>query len=172
MSRHHKVRELLGRDELDELETFAREPARTVDECHDWLLAKGYTISRGAVGNWKREFDATDKFRASNEVARALVDTAKTGGTVALADAANLKLGQLIFEAMLKAQNDEDVSTKDLWALSMAVKNVVQGQRHVEQLRKDVAAAIAEAEKDAKAGGSAEGVVSKVRQILGIKDAA
>ena len=168
MARHHKVHELLSRDELDAFEAFAREPARTVDECHEWLEAHGFQISRGAVGNWKREFDATDKFRASNEVARALVDAAKAGGTVAVSDAANLKLSQMVFEQLLKLQNDDDVSTKELWALSMAVKNVVQGQRHVEKLKEEVAAAIATADRKAKTGATAGDVVATIKQALGI----
>ena len=56
MSNHFKVHELLNASEMEELETFAREPGRTTDECHQWLLERSFTLSRGAVGNWLREF--------------------------------------------------------------------------------------------------------------------
>jgi hypothetical protein len=81
VSQHFKVHELLSREELDKLEAFAREPGRTVDECHEWLQAHGFTLSRSAVGAVEAAFDASDKFRASNETARALVDAAKSEGT-------------------------------------------------------------------------------------------
>ena len=68
MPRHFRVHDLLkdcGPD-LEALREFARDPARTVDDCHDWLGAKGYVLSRSAVGTWKKEFNATDQFTASN----------------------------------------------------------------------------------------------------------
>lgn len=174
MARHHKVHELLSRDELDQLEAFAREPGRTIDECMTWLQAHGVTsedrggISRGAVHNWKREFDATDKFRASNEVARALVDAAKSEGTVAISDAATLQLSQMLLEQLLRLQSDEQVDTKELWAASMALKNVVQGKRHIEKLRGEISEAVAIAEKEAKTGASAGDVVATIKKALGI----
>jgi hypothetical protein len=173
MARHHKVHELLSREELDELESFAREPARTIDQCHDWLQAHGFTLSRGAVHNWKREFDVEDKFRASNEVARVLLDAAKGKDVVAISDAATLQLSQMLFEQLLKLQGDGEVTTKDLWGVSMALNNVVRSKQRVEQLQVEMAErhrqAIEEAEKTAKAGGGGAAVVSKVREILGIK---
>jgi hypothetical protein len=168
MAAKFRVHELLSRQELDKLEAYCREPGRTVDQVRDWILALGYTeISRGAVWNWKKEFESIDRFRASNEVARSMVEAAKSGGTVAISDAATLQLSQMIFEQMLTAQSEGQVKTKDLFGLSMALKNVVTGKRHLEKLRAEVAAALAEAEKSS--GGSAESVVSKVREILGIK---
>lgn len=180
MTRHLRVHEVVeDRAELDELEAFAREPARTIDECLEWLQKRDYTLSRGAVYNWKRKFDATDKFRASNEVARTIMDAAKQEGReggVAISDAANLQLGQLVFEQLLKLQGDKQVSTKELWGASMALKNVVQSQRHVEKLREEVRdqqrKALEAAEQTAKAGGDANAVVRQVRELLGIKEVA
>ena len=172
MAARFAVHELLSRAELDALETFAREPGRTVDECHEWMQAHGFTLSRTAVWNWQKKFNATDKFAASNDVAKSLVEAAKNGGTVAISDAATLQLSQMIFEQMLTAASNEEVSTKELFGLSMALKNVVTGKRHLEKLKAEVADALAEAEREAKAGSSGEAVISKVREILGIGEAA
>jgi hypothetical protein len=172
MPRHFKVHELLDRSELDQLEEFAREPGRTVDECHEWLLARGYQISRTAVGTWKGAFQVQDQFRAGNEVARTLLEAAKEQGVANVADAASLQIGQMLFEAMVKGQETGQVDTKDLVNLSAGLKNVITGSRHLEKLKAEVRErqqlAVAEAEKVAKAGGSNEAVVSKVREILGI----
>lgn len=173
MSRHHRVHELLDRGELDELESFAREPGRTVDEVHEWLQARGYTISRSGAHRWLREFLETDRFRASNEVARTILDAAKND-TAAISDAAMLKLGQMLFEQLLRMQEgaDEAIQTKELWAASMALKNVVMGKRHIEKLQQEVGErqkkAIEEAQKVASTGGKTEAVISKVREILGV----
>jgi hypothetical protein len=170
MPLHFKVHELLKDKpaELAALEEFARDPARTVDDCWDWMQAKGYVLARSSVGTWKKQFTATDRFAASNEVARSMVDAAKAGGAVAIGDAATLQIQQMIFEQSLKMQSQGDVSTKELWALAMASKSTIEGKRHVEKLKSEIAAALAEAEKSVKAGGSTENVVNKVREILGI----
>lgn len=169
MPGHFQVHKILDKGELEKFEAFTREkPARTIDECHEWLLALGHVISRSAVGAWKREFDLTDRFRASNDAARALVDAAKGGGVVSISDAAALQLQQMIFEQMIRLQGEEQVSTRDLQTLSAAMGNVVKSKRHLEKLKSEVSEALEVAEKEAKAGGSAEAVVSKVREILGI----
>jgi hypothetical protein len=169
MPNHFKIHQTLASEDLLGLEEFARaSAARTVDECWEWVQAHGYTIGRSSVARWKREFDLTDRFAASNETARALMDAAKAGGAVAISDAAMLQLSQMLFEQMVRLQAGEEMETKELWAISMALKNVVQGKRHVEKLKGEVAEALAAAEKEAKGGASGEAVVSKVRQILGV----
>lgn len=172
MPRHFKVHELLDRAELDQLEEFAREPGRTVDKCHEWLLAKGYTIGRTAVMAWKRDFLQRDVFKAASEVSRATLEAAREGGTATIADAAGLQIGQMIFEAMLRGQESDNFDPKDLLLLSAGLKNVITGSRHLEKLkaetRQQQERAVAEAQKVANAGGSNDAVVSKVREILGI----
>lgn len=172
MPRHFKVHELLSRDELDQLEEFAREPGRTVDECHEWLQARGYTIGRTAVMNWKGEFLIQDKFRVGGDLARATLEAAKENGVASIADAAGLQIGQMLFEAMVRGQEAGVLDTKDLVNLTAGLKNVITGSRHLEKLKAEVKErqqlAVAEAEKVARAGGSKEAVVDKVREILGI----
>ena len=135
MAHHFKVHEELTRVELDALEAFAREPGRTVDEVHEHLLAEGFTIGRTACWQWLRMFLDNDRFAASNDVARSLVDAAKAGGTVAISDAATLQLSQMLFEQLLKLQSEEAVDTKELWAASMALKNVIGAKGAVEQIK-------------------------------------
>ena len=170
MPRHFAVHQLLKDSpaELESLQEFARDPARTVDDCHEWLQAKGYTLSRSAVGTWKKEFNASDAYRASNEVAVGMMAAVAEGGAVSLTDAATLQVGQMVFEQMLRVQQSGQMETKELLNLSAALKNTITAKRHVEMLKEQIKGALVEAEKEAKAGGSAEAVVSKVREILGI----
>lgn len=154
--------------ELAALEEFARDPARTVDDCWEWMQAKGYTLARSAVGTWKKKFDRLDAFAASNDAARSLVDAAKSGGVISLTEATELQLSQMLFEQLAVLQSNGEVQTKELVNVSAAMKNVVTSKRHLEKLKTEISAALNEAEKDAKAGGSAENVVNKVREILGI----
>jgi hypothetical protein len=172
MPKHFKVHELLDRSELDQLEEFAREPARTGQECHEWMLARGYVIGLTAMKNWKAEFLIQDRFRASNEVARSLIEAAKEKGVASIADAAGLQIGQMLFEAMVTGQERGDVAIRDLVNLSAGLKNVITGSRHLENLKAETSErqklAVDEAQKVANAGGSNAAVVSKVREILGI----
>lgn len=170
MARHHKVHELLSREELDELETFAREPGRTIDECHEWLQARGFTLSRGAVGNWKQDFSLKDQIRRASEVSRSYLDVAKQAGAAEIASASLLKFQQILFEHLLGA---DDADAGELMKLSISLKTAVQAGLHVEELRKEYDArqrqAVEEAEKAAKGGASGEAVIGKVREILGIR---
>jgi hypothetical protein len=127
MSHHFRVHEQLSRVELDALESFCREPGRTVDEVVERLAAGGHALSRGAVWRWKREFDLTDRFHASSETARALMDAAKSGGAVAISDAATLRLSQILFEQLVSmdADPEAEIDTKQLWQISMALRNSI-----------------------------------------------
>ena len=96
------------------------------------------------------------------------MDSVKAGGMVAVSDAVTLQVQQMLFDQLMALQERESVPTRELLAISAAAKNAVTGQRHVEKLRSEKALAIAEAEKTAKAGGTAADVVDKVREILGM----
>jgi hypothetical protein len=172
--RHHKVHELLDREELDALEAFAREPGRTVDEVHEWLQAKGYTLARSSAGRWLSAFVAEDKFKAASEVARSIVTAAADDkGAVAIADATALKVNQMVFEAALRLQSDDQVETKELLQLAQAWRHGVLGKRDVERVRSEIAdrdkAAVAAMEQQAKAGASPDELVKTARELLGIK---
>jgi hypothetical protein len=168
MPQHFKVHELLSRQELDELEAFAREPGRTIDETHVWLQAKGYTLGRTAVGNWLRKFRMEDRFRVGADLAKSLVETAKQEGTVAISDAATLQLSTMLMEKLLQLQAQETAPTKELWGISMALKNVIAGKRHVEKLKGEIADAISAAEQKASKGATAGDVVATIKKALGI----
>jgi hypothetical protein len=74
-----KVHELLNSVELEELEAFAREPGRTIDECRDWLKARGFALSRSSVGRWLADFKAElrqARLGGSAEVGRSIVSSA------------------------------------------------------------------------------------------------
>ncbi|HEX4123567.1 MAG TPA: phage protein Gp27 family protein, partial [Tepidisphaeraceae bacterium] len=124
---HYNVHKLLSAEDLAALEDFARHPARTVDECHEWAQARGYVIGRTAIYKWKKNFNLRDRFSASNETALAIMDAAKNGGTAAVSDAAMTQLAQVIFEKMISL-DPAQVNTKDLWSLSAALRNLVQGK--------------------------------------------
>lgn len=174
MSQHFKIHKDVSKEDLAKLEEYAREPGRTIDECKIWLEAEGYVISRSAVARWKDAFHADDQFGAAIEVARGMVATAASDekGAVAIADASALKINQMVFEQMLIRQATGEIETKDLLRLAQAQRHAVLGKRDVERVRTEMKdrerAALAEAEKAAKAGGSGEAVIAKVREILGI----
>jgi hypothetical protein len=133
VSQHFKVHELLDRKELDELEAFAREPARTVDECHEWLQVRGYTLSRTAVFRWLHSFRTEDRFRTSAEMTNSIIETAKREGVVALNDANVLSLSVKLQEKLLQLASDDATPAKELLAVSMALKNVVATKTEIEE---------------------------------------
>jgi hypothetical protein len=174
MAQHPKIHQLLESAELEAFEEFARERRdRTVTQCHDWLLAKGYRVARSSVGRWFKAFKAEDAMRASAEVAKQVMAAVAQGkGAAEIADAANLTLAQTLFEQALKLQRTKKVETKELRTLSVALKNAVGTTRSVaqaiEEAKRRQVEAVAEAEKAAKAGGSGELVVQRIREVFGL----
>jgi hypothetical protein len=170
MSQHHKVLELLKtREAVEQLEQMVRDkPAITVDEVHTHLLAEGYVIGRTAVGNWKKSFDRAEKFSAAADAAREVLSSA-AADPVAIPSAIMKISQQAVFEGFLAIQNSGQATPKDLKDIAMAARTVVAIQSNVMDLQAKISFALAEAEKDAKAGASGETVISKVRALLQIK---
>lgn len=176
MSQHFKVHELLKESELEELRAFAREPGRTVDEIHQWMLERGFTLSRNACWTWKSSFEEellAERFRRSGDLARSIKDAVKSGSFGDVADAAVMQLTQVIFEQAARLDGEGTIDTGDLVNMANALRSAAGGKQRIEQIRRDQAEkeqrATDEAAKVAKSGGSGEAVVAKVREILGMK---
>jgi hypothetical protein len=113
MAQHFKIHELLNASELEELETFAREPGREIDEIQEWLESRGFVVSRSSVGRWKQDFNQrlmTERFSRSSELARAIDSAVDRGAIDAVAKGASKQLMQVVFEqsAMLEASGKID----------------------------------------------------------------
>jgi len=137
MPSQFKVLELLNRAELDELETFAREPGRSYDEIHDWLLSRGFNVGRTASGNWYRKFKSLlmqERFSRSGELAQ-VIKTAIQGGQLEdVADAAAMQLTQVVFEQSAQLQEDGDIDTGDVLKMTMALRNLVRSKEGLVKL--------------------------------------
>jgi hypothetical protein len=124
---------------------------------------------RGAVGNWKQEFDLEDKVRRASEVSRAYLDVAKEAGAAEIASASLLKFQQILFEHLLGA---DDADAGQLLKLSVSLKTAVEAGRHIEKLRDEFEGrqkkALEAAERTAKEGGTGEAVAKKMRELLGL----
>jgi hypothetical protein len=121
----------MSRAELDQLEAFAREPGRTIDACHEWLLARGYTASRSAVGSWKKKFDESDRIRAATDLSDA-IHTAAAECPVDVAGAVNLQIAQRLQAAIVKG--GDGLSVKELLACSIAINQLTTSQKRVRQM--------------------------------------
>lgn len=175
MPSHFKVHELLSGAELEQLEAFAREPGRTVDECWDWLTERSFNISRGAVGNWLRELREQmlkDRTAAGGGLARAFMEATKDAGGLAVHDAAVLQVGQMIFELAVDTAAGGEVKAEDLTKMSLALQRLTLSKARLEKVREEFEErqrrAVEEASKVVQAGGDGRTVVDKVREILGI----
>ena len=122
-----KVVELLSREELDQLEAYARERSRTVDELHAWVQAHGYTVNRSAVYSWRVKFDAelmAERMGRSGELARAVKEAVSGGDFDDVADAAAMQLTQVVFEQSAKLEADGDLDPLDLMRMTRSLANL------------------------------------------------
>lgn len=175
----HRVEELLTAEELGELRAFLREKRRTTDQVWEWLQARGYTLARSSAGNWlakERGEEAAERMRASSSVAMSLMEAAKESGGVGIQDAAVLQIGHAIIEKLSDMQGSGEVTTNDLSTLALSMQRLTLSKRQIEKVRADIRdemkaeqeAALAQAEKTVKAGGSGGDVINTVRSLLGI----
>lgn len=175
MGQRFKVHELLKGDELAELETFAREPGRTIDECHQWLQERGFTLSRDAVYNWKFAFDqelTKLRFSRSSELAGVIRAAAKESGAVGVADATLETLVHVLFEQSSMLQSDGRIDSADLANLTLGLKRIVGTKMGIEKLREEYEqkqqTALKHADEAVKAGVGAGDVVKAMKEALGI----
>lgn len=145
-----KVHELLKDhgDDLAAFEAFARPPGRTVDECHQWLLERGYTLSRSAVASWKASFTARclqERFSRSSELASALTSAAAGGGFEEVATAAKMQLTNVVLEQVSCLEQDGKIDPLDIQRMTRSLANLVnteerQRKMMAEKFDREVAA--------------------------------
>lgn len=172
MPQHHKVHELLDSKELEEFEAYAREPGRTIDECHEWLQVRGYVLSRAAVGNWKRRFDEqvlAERFSRSAELARAIKGAVEGGQFEDIADAAVMQLTQVVFSQAAKLETDGQLDPLDVQRMTRSVVNLVGSKAGLSRLlaEKFDRAMQAKLESRPQGGITAEDIADARKAIFG-----
>jgi hypothetical protein len=128
MANHHKVDAELSPEEIAELEALARKPGCTVNDCHQWLLERGFTISHGAVGNWVskfRELLMKERFSRSSELAQAIRSAVEGGNFDDVATAANLQLLNVVFEQSARMQAEGEIDPEQIESHTRSLKNLV-----------------------------------------------
>lgn len=175
MMAHFEVHKQLDADELAELEAFAREPARTVDQVHEWLLSRGYTMARSSAGRWMTDFRKrlqAERFGRSAELARAIDGAINRDGIEAVAKGASKQLLQVVFEQAAMLESEGQVDPLDVQRWSRSLKTLIESERHTVKLTDELAelkrkqtAAVAAAEKARASGGD---VVAVIKEALGI----
>ncbi len=50
---HFKVNDVLPQEDREALSTLLLDPGTTVDQAKEWLVGRGYKVSRGAVYNYR-----------------------------------------------------------------------------------------------------------------------
>lgn len=169
MSKPLKVHELLSREEVEELEAFVRERRRTIDECHEWLLSRGFTLSRGAVANWRDDFEQKvqqERFSRSGELARALKSAVADKGFEDVADAAVMQLTQVVFEQASKLEAEGDIDPLDVQRMTKSLSNLVGGKSALVKLLAAKFEREMKAKQEAKPGTITAQDIAEVRKAV------
>jgi hypothetical protein len=167
---------LVGHDEDREaFEDFARDPGRTIDDCREWLQAKGYVVSRNAVWRWLADYRtqlSIQKTSGASQMANAVMEAARQSGGLGIADAAVQQIGQLLFEAAAARSMDDQIDPKDLSTMALSLQRLMLAKGRLEDTRSEMERrqlqAVEAGEAVAKQGGDARSVVDKVREVLGL----
>lgn len=131
---HFEVHTQLTAAELEELEAFAREPGRTVDEIHQWLLERGFTMGRSSAGRWMTEYRKelqAQRMGRSAELAAAIKGAVTGGDFGNVADAAVMQLTQVIFEQVTQLDAEGKVKSGDLLNMAIALRQAVGSKQQI-----------------------------------------
>lgn len=148
------------------LEAFARTPKATIKKVYEHLLAEGFTASESAVARWFKRFREEDRIIAANELAAAIHSASAEAGTVDIAGGVNLQIAQRLQEALVRGGNKLPIG--DLLKAAIAVNQVGNAEKRLNEEKRKQAEAVKAAEHKAKTGASAGDVVATIKQALGI----
>lgn len=134
MPRHFRIDELLSPEDLEALKEFVREKnlTRTQEECHTWVMAKGYRISSGAVWNWLDSFRMEEKTRRAAEISSTYLAAASEADPTAVAQAAIRKFQELVLDYVVRA---EDADAGELMKIAIAMKTGLGAQQSAIEIK-------------------------------------
>jgi hypothetical protein len=141
----------------------------------DLIQSTGEKISRNAAWNWKTGFEARlmeERFSRSSELATAIKGAVNKGSFGDVADAAVMQLTQVVFEQASQLEAGGEIDPLDVQRMTRSLRNLVGSKSELEQYKTLATTALKTGEQMARTGASGEAVVNKVREILGIKEAA
>lgn len=124
----------LTAETLGELEEFARQPGRTVDECAGWCQDKAIQTSRSAVGRWLQDFRLADQNARAKELAAEYLRTASGGDATSITEASLRKFNELVFTALASG---EELAPGELMKLSIALKTGLNAASLIENMKRD-----------------------------------
>lgn len=166
---HSKIAKALSPEDLKEIHKSLSTPGVTYDDVVDWLKARGYQISRSAVGRYGKDFlSRLERLKEVEEKARTIVS--EVGDALAMEEAAAKIFTQKVLEHLLSI---DDLSGQKFGSLMMAFSKLQSSSTQRERLKADIQKKINEAadevNKVAKAKGLSDEAASEIRQkILGI----
>jgi len=174
MPRHFKVEEILDEAEWREYKALLEgRPVPTVDALLEWMVGKGYRISRGAVWKHRKSFDERlDRIREVTDTSVALADAARNGGDLS---EGNVLKFQQILQDKLFGVDVEELTSDDMAKLSRALRASVVSKRdevalrgEISELRRREHEAVTAAENAAASGAGAADVVATIKKAMGI----
>lgn len=122
----------LAETDLTEFRRLLATGRLTVDALTLWLEAKGYEISRSAVGRYAQGFEAVAaKLRQSRQMAEALVAELGDAATQGKQGRMLVEMGRsIVFDLMMKIQSGEsNVDTKDVQQLGKSLAEMARALR-------------------------------------------
>jgi hypothetical protein len=170
MPRHFKIDDLLEAQDREAFNDFLRAKKATIDEGVEWLMQRGYKLSRNAVNNYRRNFEESLKrLRESSEFARNLMAAAKAGGGVTdIADANLMQLQIKLSEILFREDGEEGADAGELMKVAISLRSGVATKKELEELRAKVKEALDAIEaKGAKRTITAQDIADVRKAVFG-----
>ena len=168
-----KIESLLSPEHAKEYEALLADRRTTAKTASAWLTDRGYDIGARSLATHRRRFlDTLDRVRHSAQIAGAIVDIAREKGQIVIGDAMLTRCEQVLFEQLMRLQEDEEIDSKTLSELCKSVSSAMGSRKTMEAIRSEFEEqkrkAARAAEDAVKRGATGQEVVDRVKEILGV----
>ena len=173
MVKHFRVDEILQAEHRDEYEKLLRDPSSTNESLHNFLVAKGGSITRSAVGAHRRAFlTELKEIQSASRMAHAFAGVVRKEGAANITEAAQARYEQLFMQSLFEIKPGDPLAPRDWKDLSQVIKTLVTSRREAEQLheasKKDARPDEKKPKDDTGDNTAGPELVARMNRILGL----
>lgn len=165
---HGRIRDELPQEVREQVDRLLVEGGSTYDDIRDFLAAKGYDISRSAIGRYgKHWLNTYQRLRIAEDKARTLVS--EVGDGLALDEAASRLLMQQVLELLISTELETKERASLMKSVAILQSSSVQREKLKKELRSKVEEVAEEVTQTARRGGMSDELIREMEErVLGI----
>jgi hypothetical protein len=164
-----KLDKLVSGKDKTVLDRLVADPGKTIDDIHQFLLGKGYDVSRVAVANYRRRwFEELTEVRRCARFAGALTEVAEAVSPETHARGSLVGVDQIVLQEIHKLRKKELITPKDLSDWSDSLDRALDIRKRLDAITRRNAKAATKGQQGWAPLSNGVEIANTVRRILGV----